>query len=169
MLAQSNTIRDVSLALPALVSGPDLDAPDSVELLDRHAAALRERHDNLVPVIDCAGNALSEAMKAHNPEEVADPEGEGARALEQAEGYFKHRRDELGRLRETFIALRAPPSHDVFRALDRLDNLYMGIVATMQEVRWSVLIFDGVRDRANAPEGRALSSSAEWFASLDDE
>ena len=169
MSAQSNTIRDVSRALPTLVSGPDLDAPDSVELLDRHAAAFRERHGNLVPVIDCAGNALSEAMKAHDPEKFADPEGEGAQALEQSEGYFKHRRDELGRLRETFIALRTSPSHDVFRALDRLDDLYLGIVATMQEVRWSVLVFDGVGDRANAPEGRVFSSSAGWLASLHDE
>ena len=167
MLTQSNTIRDVGRALPALVSGPDLDVPVSAELLDAHATALREQYDNLLPVIDRAGGVLSRAMEKHDPEETADPEGEGARALEQTEAYFKHRRDELGRLRAVFLNVGASPSHDVFAALDRLDNLYLWIVATMQEVRWSVLIFDGVRDRADSPARRTFGTSSEWLAALD--
>ena len=169
MLAHSKTIRDVSRALPALVSDPDLDVPVSAELLDAHAAGLRERHDNLLPVIDRAGNTLAEAMKAHNPEESADPEGEGVRALEQAEAHFKHRREELLHLRDAFVNVGASPSHEVFEAVDRLDNLYMWIVATMQEVRWSVLIFDGVKDGAKSPERRTFTASSEWLASLHEE
>ena len=169
MLAHSNTIRDVGRALPALVSGPDLDVPVSAELLDTHATALREQHESLRPVIDRAGDTLAEALKKHDPEKIADPNGEGASALEQTEAYFKHRRKELQQLREAFIELDAPPSHDVFDALDCLDNLYLWIVATMQEVRWSVLIFDGVRDRADIPTGRTFATSSEWLASLHDE
>ena len=169
MLAHSKTIRDVSRALPALVSSPDLDVPVSAELLDAHAEELRARYDSLLPVIDCAGNTLAGVMKMHDLEENADPTGEGAQALEQAEAYFKHRREDLRQLRDAFVKVGASPSHDVFDALDRLDNLYMWIVATMQEVRWSVLIFDGVRDRAESPGRRALSSSSEWLASLNEE
>ena len=166
MLAHSKTIRDVSRALPALVSDPDLDVPISAELLDAHAIGLRERYDSLLPVIDRAGNTLVEAMKTHDPEENADPEGEGVLALEQAEAYFRQRREELLRLREAFVSVGASPSHEVFDTVERLDYLYIWIIATMQEVRWSVLIFDGIKDRANSPQDRTFTSSSEWLASL---
>lgn len=169
MLAQLNPIRDVSRALPALVAGPDLDVPVSAELLDAHATALRKQYQNLLPVIDRAGKALSEAMHQHDREQAADPEGEGAKALEQTEAYFKRRRKDLRRLRRAFVQVGAPPAHGVFRALDRLDDLYESIVATMQEVRWSVLIFDGVRDAADFADRRPLATSSEWLASLHDE
>ncbi len=169
MLAHSKTIRDVSRALPALVSDPDLDVPVSAELLDAHTIGLRQRYDSLLPVIDRAGNTLAQAIEKLDPEESPDPEGEGARALEYAEAYFKHRREELRHLRGTFVEVGASPSHEVFDALGHLDNLYMWIVATMQEVRWSVLIFEGVKDKARSPEGRSFTSSSEWLASLHEE
>ena len=169
MLAQSTTIRDVSRALPALVSDADLDVPVSAELLDAHTARLRQRYDSLRPVIDRAGNTLSEAMKKLGPEEIADPEGEGAHALEQAEAYFKDRRKYLLKLRGAFVEAGAPSSHDVFDALERLDDLYGWIVATMQEVRWSVLISDGVKDKAEFPGHRSFATSSEWLASLREE
>lgn len=169
MLAPSNTIRDVSRALPALVSGPQIEVPVSTALLDVVATELRERHSSLRPVIDRAGSALAEAMKRHDPKETADPQGEGAGALEQAEAYFKDGRAELHRLRKACVDLGASPSHGVFDALHHLDALYVSIIATMQEVRWSVLIFDGVRDRADSPTGRALATSSEWLDSLHGE
>ena len=169
MLTHSQTIRDVSRALPALASDPGLDVPVSADLLDAHAAALREWYDKLSPVIDHAGNTLAEAIKAHDPKLDADPDGEGARALERAEAYFKNRRKKLLRLRNAFVDIGASPNHKVFDAVDRLDNLYMWIVATMQEVRWSVLIFDGVLDRAKCPDRRAFTSGSEWVASLHGE
>ena len=169
MLAQSNTIRDVSRALPALVSGPDLVQPASAELLDAHAKGLRERYDSLLPVIDRAGSVLSEAMRKHDPKEPADRDGEGVQAMEQGERYFKQRLEELQHLRETFVELRASPSHDVFRELDRLEQLYAWTVAMMQEVRWSVLIRDGVTDRARSPKPRTFTSSSQWLAALHDE
>ncbi len=165
MLEHSKTIRDVSRALPALVAGPDIKAAASAELLDAHALGLSQQYDNLLPVIDRAGNTLTEAMKKLDPEQSADPRGEGAAALEQAEAYFKHRQDQLRHSRHAFIEVGASPSHDVFDALDRLDNLYTWIVATMQEVRWAVLISEGLKDKTESPAGRSFTSSAEWLAS----
>ena len=169
MLAHSNTIRDVSRALPALAAAPNLEVAVSAELLDAHAKGLREWYDSLLPVIDRAGNTLAEAMKTHDSEESADPDGEGVRALEQAEAYFKDRREELLHLRDAFASVGASSSHEVFEAVDRLDGPYLWIVATMQEVRWSVLILDGVKDGAEAQERRTITSPSEWVASLDDE
>ena len=169
MLEQSNTIRDVSRALPALVSGPDFEAPVSTALLDAAAKELCERHASLRPVIDRAGDALAEAIESHDPEETADPEGEGEKALEQAEAYFKDRRAELQRLRETCADLGASPSHRVFNELRSLEDLYVSIIGIMQEVRWWVLIFDGVRDSAYSPRERTFTTSSEWLASLHEE
>lgn len=169
MLAPSNIIRDVSRALPALVSGPEITVPVSTALLDAVTTELRERHASLHPVIDRAGSALAEAMKRHDAEETADPEGEGAGALEQAEAYFKDSRAELQHLRKACVELGASPSHGVFDAIRHMDELYVSIIAIMQEVRWSVLIFDGVRDRADSPAGRTFATSSEWLASLHDE
>ena len=167
MLAHSKTIRDVSRALPALVSDPDLDVPIYADLLDAYATGLNERFNTLMPVIDRAGSTLAEAVKAHDPDENADPEGEGVLALEQAELHFKHRREELLRLRDAFADVGASPSHKVFDAVDRLDNLYVWIVGTMQQVRWSMMIFDGVNDAAKSPEARTYTSASEWLASFN--
>lgn len=169
MLAQSNTIRDIGRALPALVSGPDLAVPVSAELLDAHARSLRELHDSLHPVIDRACSVLADAMKARDPAEPADPDGEGVGAMEHGERYFTQRIEELQQQRAAFADLHAPPTHDVFRELDRLEHLYVWTVGIMQEVRWSVLIGDGIADRAASPAPRAFTSPAEWVASLDDD
>lgn len=166
MLAHTQTIRDVSRALPAFVADPDLDGPVSAELLDAHTTGLRQQYDSLLPVIERGVRALEEAIKKLDREESPDPKGEGASALEQGEAYFKRRRDQLQQLRDAFSDVGAPPTHEVFDALDHLDDLYMWIVVTMQEVRWSVLILEGLRDKARTPECRSFTSSAEWLASL---
>ena len=166
MLEHSKTIRDVSRALPALVAGPDIKAAASAELLEAQALGLRQQYDNLLPVIDRAGNTLTEAMKKLDPEQSPDPDGESAAALQQAEVYLKRRQEQLGHSRDALVEAGASPSHEVFEILDRLDSLYTWIVSTMQEVRWAVLIFEGLKSRVEFPERRSFTSSAEWLASL---
>ena len=167
MLEHSTTIRDVSRALPALVpADPDFALPVPTDLLDVHTKELRHHYDDLFPVIDRAGHTLAEAVKKLEPGKSPDPDGEGVAALEQTETYFKHRRKQLLHLREAFVETAASPSHEIFEALDRLDDLYMWIVATMQDVRWDVLIFEGLKAKAASPEVRSFTSSAEWLASL---
>ncbi len=167
MLEHSTTIRDVSRALPALVPAePDLGVPLSSELLDAHTKGLRHHYDDLLPVIDRAGRTLAETIEKLDPEESPDPDGEGVAALERTENYFKRRREQLLHLHDAIVKIGAPPSHEVFEALDRLDNLYMWIGATMQDVRWSVLFAEGVRAQAESPERRLCTSSTEWLASL---
>ena len=166
MLAQSQTIRDVSRALPALVADPDIKVPVSRRLLDTQAKELRQQYDNLLPLVDRAGNTLAKAVEKLDPEESPDPDGEGVAALEQAEVHFKHRQERLRHSRDAFFEVGASPSHEVFQPLDRLDNLYTWIVATMQDVRWAVLIAEGFKDKAESPEGPSFTSSAQWLASL---
>ncbi len=163
----SKTIRDVSRALPALVpSEPDLAVPVPAELLDAHTQELRRHYDDLFLVIDRAGHTLAEALERLDPVESPDPDGKSAAALEQTEAHFKHRLERLWHLRDACAEAGAPPSHSVFEAFDRLDDLYTWIIATMQEVRWAVLISEGLRDKAESPRGHSLTSSVEWLAFL---
>lgn len=167
MLEHSTTIRDVSRALPALVpAGPNFAVPVSAELLDAYTKGLRHHYDDLFPAIDRAGHTLAGAIKKLDPGESPDPDGDGVAALEQTETYFKRRRERLLHLRDAFVKIGASPSHEIFEALDRLDDLYMWIVATMQDVRWDVLILEGRKAKAASPEERSCASSAEWLASL---
>ena len=171
-MLSAEMIRDVGRALPWLVEEPQTEPiPAGVslrerkELLDAHAEGLRLRHDTLYPVIDRAGQKLAAAFKELDPAEVADPEGEGAEALEKAEAYFHAQRGDLSHFRDALIDAGAPPDHDVFDALDRLDGLYAWIVAGMQEVRWTVLVADGVR---TPPSERTFTSGASLVAALDE-
>ena len=104
--------------------------------------------------------------RSSTPERAPIAIGEGVAALEQTEAYFKRRREQLLHLRDAFVEIGASPSHEIFEALDRLDNLYIWIVATMQDVRWDVLIFEGLKAKAASPDERSFTSSAEWLASL---
>ena len=168
----SETIRDVGRALPWLADEPrpepipiGVSLEKRADLLDAQATGLRLRYDSLHPVIDRVGHKLAAAFKALSPAEIADTEGEGTEALEKAEAYFHAQRDDLARMRNALVDAGAPPDHDVFKALDRLDGLYAWIVATMQEIRWTVLIADGVR---TPPSGRTFTSGAALVTALDD-
>lgn len=145
-------------------------SPQAAEgLLGDHTNGLCQQYDNLLSMIDPAGNTLAKALEKLAPGESPDPDGEVAPALEQAEVRFKRHQEQLRHARRAFVEAGASPSHGVFEALDRLDNLYTWIVGTMQEVRWAVLISEGRRDKAESPKGRSFTSSAEWLASLREE
>ena len=171
-MLNSEIIRDVGRALPWLASEPGPEpirsgasAAKRSALLKAHAKGLRDRYDSLYPVIDRAGQKLAAAFEEMDPAEILDPEGEGTEALEGAEAHFHAERGELDQVRNALVDFGAPEDHDVFEALDRLDGLYAGIVASMQEIRWAVLIADGVR---TPPSARTFTSGADLVAALDE-
>ncbi|MYE02543.1 MAG: hypothetical protein F4Y03_14970 [Alphaproteobacteria bacterium] len=165
-------IRDVSRALPWLAADPapeplpaGVSLAERTDILDVRAEGLRFRYDALYPVIDRGARTLAAAFEEADPAAMLDPEGAGVEALEKAEAYFHAQRGELNRMRDALIDAGAPPGHDIFEALDRLDGLYTLIAATMQEVRWAVLVADGER----APPGaRSFTSGAALVAALDE-
>lgn len=169
---KSETIRDVARALPWLASDPrpeplpaDLGVEDLTEHFNAHAEGLRHEYTVLHALLDRAGKKLAAALDEADPHEILDPAGEGSEALEKAEEYFNTQRDQLERMRGAFVEAGAPSDHDVFKALDSLAGLYEGIVATMQKVRWDLLITDGVKEPETA---RSFTSGAELVAALDE-
>ena len=171
-MLSAEMIRDVGRALPWLVAEPQSEPiptgvplKERTALLDAHAQGLRSRYETLYPVINRSGHKLAAAFSELAPTSIVDPEGEGAEALEEAEAYFHAQRGELRHFRAALIEGGAPADHGVFEALERLDGLYAWIVATMQEVRWSVLIADG---RRAPPSERRFTSGASLVAALDE-
>ncbi len=171
-MLSTEMIRDVGRALPWLVAEPRSESiptgvllREQTELLDAYAEDLRSRYDTLYPVINRSGHKLAAALKELDPASIVDPEGEGVDALENAEAYFHAQLGDLSDFHKALVDAGAPPDHGVFEALDRLDGLYAWIVATMQEVRWWVLIADGSR---TPPSERRFTSGASLVAALDE-
>lgn len=168
----SETIRDVGRALPWLASEPgpeplpaSLPVEKRTELFEGLAKGFRDRYGGLHAVLDRVGTKLAAALDEADPNEILDPEGEGSEALEGAEAYFKTQREELWRWRNDLMEAGAPPDHDVFDALDRLAGLFEWIIATMQEVRWALLMTDGVKTTGSS---RTFTSGAKLVAALDE-
>ncbi len=128
---------------------------------------LRERHDSVHAAISAMTDKLRIEVESAVPGTVMDPDGTGVQALEEAEEYF---RIECGELREIERALdgsgvRSACGASVFDELDRLATLFFGIVQWCQEIRWLVMIHDGV---ASPVTGKTHQSGAELVSSLTD-
>lgn len=128
---------------------------------------LRERHDSVHAAISVMADKLRIEVESAVPGTVMDPDGIGVQALEEAEEYF---RVECGKLRDIRKALDGPGvrsacSESVFDELDRLTSLFFGIVQWCQEIRWLVMVRDGV---ASPSTGKTHKSGAELVSSLID-
>ena len=169
----AETLRDVSRTLPWLASKPggtgkdatlaDVVARKPVDrqpaVVDGCAAAMRDRYETLYPVL----HRLEAEVESASSEEITDPDGEAAVSLEATEAYFDRERRELGRLRAA-LADAAGAEHPVFDELARLDAFFTSLIARLQQIRWTLLIADGVR----APTtGRTFRSGKALVAALD--
>ena len=158
----SEIIRDVSRALPWLASEPrtepiptGMSPEERTKFLGAYAQGLRHRYESLYPVVDRAGRKLMAELEELTPAEIADPEGEGAEALEKAESYFHTQRADLARLRATLIEADAPPDHDAFDALNRL-----GRVNTNEHSHAILFRWNSPKLNTNASRHASRSSAA---------
>ena len=115
-----------------------------------------------------ATRSLGGDQEARSRGEPPTPTATGVAALEQTETYFKRRRERLLHLRDAFVKIGASPSHEIFEALDRLDDLYMWIsLRRCRTYVGDVLILEGRQGQGRIPQRSGPApSSAEWLASL---
>ena len=168
------TLRDVGRTLPWLASAPPgANEPETKaaavtagpverrgELVEAYAAELHDRYATLYPAV----HRLVAEFESARSDEIRDPDGDAAVALEAAETYFKRECDELAQLQATWADGAIRPDHRVFDELNRLEDLFGWLVACLQDIRWKLLIAEGVR----APTtGRTFKSGQELVAALD--
>ena len=95
-----------------------------------------------------------------------DPDDIVVPVLEKGEGYFRKEREELRDVRDALQETGGVEVYgaEVFAELERLDTLFEHLVASLQELRWTIMIHDGML----APStGGTCASGAEFMASME--
>ncbi|MXY58075.1 MAG: hypothetical protein F4029_01640 [Gammaproteobacteria bacterium] len=132
---------------------------------------LREWHDAVYEAAIAPMRALAQEVrvkldaesKDDTLEEPFDPDGVGAASLEAAEDHF---RTQLSKLRPMRNDIAHYPQ--VVAEFDRLLELYASVISNMQDLRWSVLIADGIPSPSDMSE-RRFANGAELIAALEED
>ena len=130
------------------------------------AENFRKRHDAVVDVCTAFQERLQKAAEDFPPGREMDPDDIAVPELEKSEEYFRKEREAL---RDVLDALQRTGGSEaygveVFAALERLDKLFEYLVASLQELRWAIMIHDG----ALAPStGGTCASGSEFMASME--
>ena len=127
--------------------------------------SFRKRHDDVVDVCTAFQGRLRKAAEDFPPGWEMDPDDIAVPELEKSEAYFRQEREELRDVRDALQRTGGAEvcGAEVFAALERLDELFEYLVASLQELRWTIVIHDG----ALAPStGGTCTSGAEFMASM---
>ena len=126
----------------------------------------RKRHDAIVDVCSAFQERFQKAADDFPPGREMDPDDIAVPELEKSEEYFRKEREELRDVRDALQRIGGTETHgaEVFAALERLDKLFEYLVASLQELRWAIMIHDG----ALAPStGGTCASGSEFMASME--
>ena len=128
--------------------------------------SFRERHDSVATVCSTFQERLQKAAEDFPPGHEMDPDDIAVPELEKSEEYFRKEREELRDVQDALQRTGGSEAYgaEVFAALERLDKLFEYLVASLQELRWAIMIHDG----ALAPStGGTCASGSEFMASME--
>ena len=128
--------------------------------------SFRKRHDAVVDVCTAFQGRLQKAAEDFPPGREMDPDDIAVPELEKSEEYFRKEREELHDIRDALQRTGGVEVYgtEVFAELERLDTLFKCLVASLQELRWAIMIHDG----ALAPStGGTCASGSEFMASME--
>ena len=128
--------------------------------------SFRERHDALATVCSTFQERLQKAAEDFPPSREMDPDDIAVPELEKSEEYFRKEREDLRDVRDALQRTGGVETHgsEVFAELERLDTLFKYLIASLQELRWAIMIHDG----ALAPStGGTCTSGSEFMASME--
>ena len=109
---------------------------------------------------------LQKAAEDFPPGREMDPDDIAVPELEKSEEYFRKERKELRDVRDALQRTGDVEAYgaEVFAALERLDKLFEYLIASLQELRWAIMIHDGALDPST---GETCASGAEFMASME--
>ena len=150
--------------LANLLANQDKDKlQGSIKLLTE---SFHKRHDAVIEVCTAFQERLQKAAEDFPPGREMDPDDIAVPELEKSEEYFRKEREELRDVRDALQRTGGSEAYgaEVFAALERLDKLFEYLVASLQELRWAIMIHDG----AFAPStGGTCASGSEFMASME--
>ena len=124
-----------------------------------------KRHDAIVAV-SSKFQDLQKEVEDFQPGREIDPDDSAVPALEKGEAYFRGEREELREIRNALQRTGGDQAHGVavFVALKCLDELFEVLIASFQELRWLIMVNDGLL----APRTKGqCTSGAEFMAALE--
>ena len=124
-----------------------------------------KRHDAIVAVSSNFQD-LQKEVEDFQPGREIDPDDSAVPALEKGEAYFRGERAELREIRNALQRTGGTQAHgaEVFAALKCLDELFEALIASFQELRWLIMVNDGLL----APRTKGqCTSGAEFMAALE--
>ena len=151
--------------LADLLANEDIDKDKVQGAIERLTAGFHNRHDAIVNVCIAFEERLQKAVEDFPLGSEMDPDDIAVPELEKSEEYFRKEREELRDIRDALQRTGGTEAYgaEVFAALGGLDELFEYLVASFQELRWTIMIHDG----ALAPStGGTCASGAEFMASI---
>ncbi len=130
------------------------------------ADSFSKRHDAIVAVFSSHFQDLQKEVENFQPGREIDPDDIAVPELEKSEAYFRGEREELRAIRNALQRTGGTQAHgaEVFAALKRLDELFEELTAQLQELRWLIMVNDGLL----APRTKGqCTSGAEFIAALE--
>ena len=128
--------------------------------------SFHKRYDAVIEVCTAFQDRLQKAAEDFPPGREMDPDDIAVPELEKSEEYFRKEREELRDVRDALQRTGGSEAYgaEVFAALERLDKLFEYLVASLQELRWAIMIHDG----ALAPStGGTCASGSEFMDSME--
>ena len=127
----------------------------------------RKRYDAIISVSSTFQERLQKAAEDFQPGREIDPDDIAVPELEKSEAYFRGEREELRAIRNALQrtgGTQQAHGAEVFAALKRLDELFEELIARLQELRWLIMVNDGLL----APRTKGqCTSGAEFIAALE--
>ena len=108
--------------------------------------SFRECHDAVAKVCTAFQERLQKVVEDFPPGREMDPNDIAGTALEKGEAYFRKEREELRDVLDDLQRTGGVEAYgaEVFAKLERLDTLSKCLVASLQELRWTIMINDGL-------------------------
>ena len=128
--------------------------------------SFRERYDAVANICTAFLERLQKAAEEFPLGREMDPDDMAVPELEKSEEYFRKEREELSDIRDALQRTGGVESYgtELFSELERLDTLFKDLVVSLQELRWTIMISDGLL----APStGGTCASGSEFMASLE--
>ena len=131
--------------------------------LGQYVVELEAYTDQVCETADALAGTLGTEAIEPGKNDLADPDGTLRALLETTEADLR-RHSSFDDLFRELAEAGIPDSHGAFVQYRRATELNAQAASALQEIRWHLMIHDGLLDAARSPNRRTFTSASEWMA-----